>query len=146
MHYTKIQQLFEIYPPLIALNKKTEGSLAQMIIFKTFEAGDFIRTTPMECSGILLVLTGTIKIEKIDDQGKQMALYELGPGEICHESLSCLMKCESLSLVGAALTPVEVAMIPMKHIAAHMIGDPDFLRFMYTNLYDKFSKVILDKE
>lgn len=146
MAKSNIQHLFEVYPSLVSLNKKLNGSLEKEISFKKFDAGALIKTREMECSGILLVLKGTIKIEKVDEEGKQTRLYELGSGEICHESLSCFMKCQPLDLVGYALSSLEIALIPMKLISEHMIYDVDFLRFMYTNLYAKFSKVVLDKE
>lgn len=141
-----IEELFERYPILKLINEKHKGIMEQGILFKELMAGEYIKTGDSQCNDLLFVMQGQLKIEKVDENGRVMKMYELGPGEICHEVLSCYMRCQTLYLSGKAITDMKVAFIPMRKVNEYIIQDYDFMKFMYTNLYDKFRKVILDKE
>lgn len=142
----QLNKLLEVYPVLDRINRKADGVIGNTIRFKQLSAGEYMQSREYHCSDLLFVISGILKIEKIDENGKVMKLYELGPGEICHEVLSCYMNCEKLNLLGQAVTDMEVALVPMRVVDQYMISDLDFMKFMYVHLYDKFRKVVLDKE
>ena len=139
-------KLVVMYPYLQKINDRFKGELHRVVIYRKYEAGQVIKTDNTECSNILLVLEGRIKIEKLHEDGNETWIYELGPGEICHDTLACYMKCEPLNLTAYALSDLLIGLIPIKEVTKYLINDVDFLTFLYTNLYDKFRKAILDKE
>ncbi|MDO5521509.1 MAG: Crp/Fnr family transcriptional regulator [bacterium] len=140
------ERVFELYPPLKEINQATNGRIERAIVFRRLDAGEYLSTDDHKCINLLFVIQGTLKIEKIEENGKVMKMYELGPGEICHEVLSCYMRCEPLNLTGQAMTDMEVAFLPMSVVDEVLISNPEFMKFMYISLYDKFRKVVLDKE
>ena len=44
-----------------------------------------------ECTGVILVKTGTLRIYMISEEGKEITLYRLFPGEMCMLSASCVL-------------------------------------------------------
>lgn len=44
-----------------------------------------------ECTGIILINTGTLRVYIISDEGKEITLYRLFPGDICILSASCVL-------------------------------------------------------
>ena len=45
-----------------------------------------------ECSGLLLVRTGSLRVYMLSEAGKEITLYRLFAGEICMLSASCVIK------------------------------------------------------
>lgn len=45
-----------------------------------------------ECTGIILVGTGSLRVYMLSDEGKEITLYRLFPGDVCILSASCVLK------------------------------------------------------
>ncbi|MEG0014637.1 MAG: Crp/Fnr family transcriptional regulator, partial [Cellulosilyticaceae bacterium] len=99
-----------------------------------------------ECPGFIFIIEGHIKIEKIDLEGRQTSLYEIGQGEICHESLSCHLSCEKLEIIGYALTTTKIGILPKEVMQKYLLEDIEFMKYLYKNLYLKFKLLISHKE
>src|SRR5690625_5539365 len=57
---------------------------------RLIEIGEYMKTFPM-------ILTGLIKIIREDDEGGEIFLYYLTPGETCAVSLTCCMTAQQRS-------------------------------------------------
>ena len=44
-----------------------------------------------ECTGVILVKTGSLRLYLLSDEGKEVTLYRLFPGEMCILSASCVL-------------------------------------------------------
>ena len=124
-----INELYKTYPNLETINEKLNGEIIKAMVFKKLQAGDLLKPNHIECADVILILKGKVRIEKLDREGKQMWLYELGPGEICHDALTCYMKCEPLELTAYAITDLEVAMIPIQLVNQHILVHFQFSHF-----------------
>lgn len=138
------ENLYRAYPILKKMNEKSKNQIETQLSFKTLQEGEFLRG--VECPGLIFIIKGVIKVEKIDAEGRQTHLYEIKSGEVCHQSLSCHMKCELLEIVGCALVETEVAILPRELIDQYLIGDLEFMHYVYKNLYNKFKMIIEHKE
>ena len=45
-----------------------------------------------ECTGVILVRSGCLRVYMLSDSGKEITLYRLFPGDICILSASCVLK------------------------------------------------------
>ena len=45
-----------------------------------------------ECTGIILVRTGSLRLYILSEEGKEVTLYRLFPGDICILSASCVLQ------------------------------------------------------
>ena len=86
---------------LIALFRKTfpfydnmsEGDKSTFIRTShkmSFKAGTNIHDGN-ECTGIILISSGTLRVYIISDEGKEITLYRLFPGDTCILSASCVL-------------------------------------------------------
>lgn len=57
--------------------------------FSTFESGKTLMEPGQFVKAVPLVLEGSIKIMRMDEEGKELFLYYLQPGETCALSLTC---------------------------------------------------------
>ncbi|MBD7911951.1 MULTISPECIES: Crp/Fnr family transcriptional regulator [Clostridium] len=140
----KIESLFSTYPILKAIDLKNNELLREQVIFKTLYSDEYVG--PGACSGILFVIKGSIKVQKINKEGEETNLYNIKEGELCHEALSCIANFESLNIAGRAIQDSEVGVIPIDIVRKYFIQDEEFLLYMYRDLYKKFSTVIENKE
>jgi len=76
-----------------ALPNLTDPKLVDRLLekgqFLTFESGKTLMEPGQFIKAVPLVLEGSIKIMRVDEDGKELFLYYLEPGETCALSLTC---------------------------------------------------------
>ena len=55
-----------------------------------FERGNTVHTGE-ECTGVIIIKSGSLRIYLLSDEGKEVTLYRLYPGDICMLSASCVL-------------------------------------------------------
>ncbi|HBC97413.1 MAG TPA: Crp/Fnr family transcriptional regulator [Clostridium sp.] len=141
-----IESLYKAYPVLKKISMDNGGIIEREAVFKTIYFDEYLKLTLETCRGVLFVIKGTVKIQKINEEGDETNLYNIKKGEFCHETLSCLSKLESLKIVGRAIQDSEICVIPVKIVEKYFIKDKEFLSCVYKDLYNKFNAVIENKE
>ena len=56
-----------------------------------YEKGTSIRSESDDCVGLLLVKSGQLRVYLLSDEGRDVTLYRLFPGDICVFSASCVL-------------------------------------------------------
>lgn len=86
-----------------------------------FEAEAAVRRLPAServfdehdaCRGFPLVISGTIRVAKADPRGRRLKLYDVGPGDSCILTSSCLLSARTYPAEGVTASEVELALIP----------------------------------
>lgn len=142
----KAERLFKGYPILKIINEENNNAIINHGTFKTLEADQYLSSLGIECSGTIFVLSGVVKIQKINLNGDETNLYNIESGDFCHEALSCLMKCEPLNIVARALTDAEVFIIDMDATQNILLNNIDFTKAMYKDMFSKFNNLLSNKE
>lgn len=141
-----IKELYNVYPVLEKIDKDNNGVIASRAIFKTLYSDEYISSNESSCQGVVFVIKGMIKIQKINKDGEETNLYNIKQGEFCHEALSCLSTLNSLNISGKAIQDSEICIIPFDLVKKYLISSNEFLMYMYEDLYKKFSSIIENKE
>ena len=77
---------------------------------------------------------------------KKISIYNIKSGALCHEALSCIVKCESLNIVAKAIEDSEVFILNSDIAKNILLKDIDFLEYMYKDIYSKFNNILNNKE
>ena len=85
MSLEKLQHLFEP-----ALLKEIE----QFGIIQSFKEGDVIMDYSKYIRMMPIILSGTIKVLKMDEQNKEILLYYLSSNESCSMAYSCCLEAK----------------------------------------------------
>ena len=141
-----INKLYEAYPILAQIDKDNNGILSQKATFKELLSDEYLTTHESECIGFLFVISGNIKIQKINEKGEETNLYNVQKGELCHEALSCFMNCKSLNIIGRAIQDSKICVIPFDIVNNYLLNDTLFLQYIYKDLYSKFKIIVNLKE
>ena len=141
-----INKLYEVYPILAQIDEANKGILSERANFKELLSGEYLTTREDECIGFLFVISGSIKIQKLNEKGEETNLYNIERGQFCHEALSCFMNCTSLNIIGKAIHDSKICVIPFDIVNKYLLHDTLFLQYIYKDLYNKFKIIINTKE
>jgi CRP/FNR family transcriptional regulator, anaerobic regulatory protein len=89
------------------------------------DIGQYIKTIP-------LLISGSIKIIREDNDGNELLMYYINAGETCAASLTCCMKQEISNIRAVAEDDVKVISIPIKYMDEWM------------KKYDSWKNFVLD--
>lgn len=66
-----IKSLYEIYPVLKKIDKENNEIISTQAIFKNVYSEEYVSSAESVCAGVLFVIKGTIKIQKLIKMGKK---------------------------------------------------------------------------
>ena len=64
------------------------------------------------CQGFVVVHSGTIKVTLTAENGREIVLYRVRPGEICLQTFGCLVNRTTYSAEGVAETDCALEIVP----------------------------------
>ena len=91
MDKSELTTLFrESFPFWDRISESDRESFLRTSHHVKFEKGNTIHTGE-ECTGVILIKSGSLRIYLLSDEGKEITLYRLYPGDICMLSASCVL-------------------------------------------------------
>ncbi len=82
----------EHYPFYSKLTADEQQTLVLSSVLTTYQRGDFLYSCDDDCLGVLLVLSGKLRIFIQSGEQREITLFTTGPGEVCTLSASCAMQ------------------------------------------------------
>lgn len=73
-----------------------------------YQKGEMVYQPEVRCEGMMYMLEGTLRIYIISDDGREVTLYRLGPGEHCVLSASCVIDALSFDVFIEAETDTKL--------------------------------------
>jgi len=74
------------------LNEQQKELLYKHTSFASYNKGQNIHGTTGNCTGAVYVKSGVLRTYMLSDEGKEITLYRLYPGDICMLSASCVLQ------------------------------------------------------
>lgn len=95
-----------------------------------------------ECTGLYIVKSGRLRLYMLSEDGKEITLYRLSPGEVCMLSASCVLQSITFDVYIDAEIPSECYMI--NAAAFHAISEkiPAVKIFALETAVSRFSDVM----
>lgn len=103
---------FTEYFPLFQPRHALVVGLLEFAERQHFPAGMHLYWEGDSCSGIAFLLTGTIRVYRCSEAGREITLYEIGPGETCILNISCILGEKTYPANAVTLTDGEFVLIP----------------------------------
>lgn len=112
---------------------------------RTFDAGSIIIEEHDYIKNVPIVMSGSIKVFKLDDEGREILLYYIKPGESCVMSFFGAA-CNGTSRIRAIIEEkAEVLLLPVQNAIGLIRDNPDWLEFifqLYNRRFDELLTVI----
>ena len=109
---------------------------------RAFSAGELIHNGDADCVGLLLVKSGRLRVFILSEDGREITLYRLQPGEICLFSASCMMPQIAFAVTVTAEAPSEVLVLPPDVYKAVMAESAPLANFTNELIAARFSDVM----
>jgi len=111
----------------------------------TVETGDELMSEGKYIRSFPIVLEGLIRVCRNDDEGREMLLYYLSPGQVCAMSLTCCMGRMQSNVAAYADEDTEIIRIPVECLDKWMIEYStwkEFVMYAYRSRFDELLTTI----
>ncbi len=130
------ERILEAFPFFATLPAQTRSQILGRSVGKTLAHKEVLARDGGECSFLPFVLTGTLRIYKGSEGGREITLYRIERGESCILSATCILNGGSFPAIAEAEGETEVLLVPAKLLTEHVDSNPDWRRFLF-GLYAK---------
>ena len=137
---------------LISLLKKNFNTISSSLILlkdiekvaliQKFEKETVILKEDSYVQFIPLVISGLVKVYKEEENGNEVLLYYIKPGESCIMSIIAAEKNVPINIKGVVEEDAEIVLIPIKDINDIRKNHSKWNSFVYELFNEKFEQVI----
>lgn len=91
------------------------------------------------CQGFVVVRSGSIKVSLTAENGREIVLYRVRPGEVCLQTFGCLVKGNAYSAEGVAESDLEIEVIPVGEFQRRIEDDLAFRQQLFSAVAARFA-------
>lgn len=128
------------YPHLAELELQEEIARVGQLLH--FSAGEIIMDVDNYIKLVPLVVDGSIKIVREDDDGKELFLYYLNTGDTCSMSFTCCMMDKKSSIRTVAEEPTTLIGIPIRYVDQWMTKYQSWKNFVMRSYDDRMLELV----
>jgi CRP/FNR family transcriptional regulator len=125
-------ELVQLYPPLATLSDPLRQRLASQAQAISIPAGNRVFDAGMTCQTLPLILAGRIKVSKRADNGREIRLYSVEPGDLCVVTLSCLLGNAVYPASGVVEQDLRALVLPQNLFTDLVASHAGFREFVFT--------------
>ncbi|MCB0481429.1 MAG: Crp/Fnr family transcriptional regulator [Flavobacteriales bacterium] len=111
-------------------------------VLRSYGEGDFIMDIGNYIKTIPILLKGSIKIIREDDDGNEIFLYFIQAGETCAMSLTCCMQNEPSRIRAVAEEAVELIALPVHFMDEWMMQHTTWKNFVMRTYQNRFEELL----
>lgn len=122
-------------PELLDIIEKT----GQIITVKSgdtiMDIGQIVRTMP-------LIISGTVKVSRIDEEGRELLLYYVNSNESCAMTFTCCMQHQPSEIKAVAEEEVTLIALPVSVMDDWLIKYPSWKNFVMNTIRNRFNELL----
>jgi CRP/FNR family transcriptional regulator, anaerobic regulatory protein len=99
------------------------------------EYGKYIRMMP-------LIISGTVKVLRMDENGKEILLYYLSSNESCSMAYSCCVEAKKSEVKAIAEDDVELLAIPLHKLEEWLCRYPGWKNYIMRSFNERFLELL----
>lgn len=124
------------------LNTTEKGIIENNTLKIKYNKGHNLHSTDSECLGVLLVLSGELRVYISSEDGREVTLYRLYSGDTCVLSASCILNSITFDVHIDAEVDTEVYLINIGAFSKLVDQNIYVENFALKNTVEKFSDVM----
>ncbi|MFA6831644.1 MAG: Crp/Fnr family transcriptional regulator [Bacteroidaceae bacterium] len=114
--------------------------LMEYSVMKTFKSGDDILRKGAYIHGIPIIATGSVRVMRTSDDGREILLYYLTSGESCVMSILGGLHNDTSKVKAVAEEDTEIFFIPNDKLASLIRDYPQFLDYIFRLYHKRFEE------
>lgn len=132
----------EQFPDLAALPAEDRRLLSERAMQVALPAGTTIFAPGVDAESFILVLDGTVRVQQVSPNGREIVLYRVTGGETCIMTTACLLSGEAVSAEGVAETDVDAVALPKAAFEEAIARSPGFRRLVFSDYSHRISDLM----
>ena len=124
------------------LSTTDQQQLTQSSHVERYKKGEMIHRTDTECKGLLVVLSGQMRIYILSEEGREVTLFRVHQNETCVLSASCLIDSIAFDVMMEATEDIEVLVVQTCAFFQVMGQNPEIELYLYKTATEHFSDVM----
>lgn len=137
-----ISQILPKLPFWANLSTDEKAILSQRALTKKFAKGQLVSSNTSSCLGIVLILSGEIRIGLTSDEGREITLYRAHEGDICISTASCVIRQLTFDADVTAEKDTSVLVIPSSVCARLMETNIHVRAFVFEKQTERYSQTV----
>ena len=109
----------------------------------TIPAGTIVFQDGATCANYVLVIEGSIRVQKVAENGREIVLYRVEGGQSCVLTTNCLIGGEDYSAEGVAECAVKALVLPATSFRALLACSDVFRAFVFSAYATRISGLLL---
>lgn len=109
---------------------------------KVLTSEELLISPGIPANAMPMVVSGTLRIMREDDEGNEVFLYYLEGGDACAMSISCCLSNQMSQFKAIAESNTELWMIPMTLVDEWMAKYGSFRKFVIDSYQDRFDELM----
>ncbi len=105
-------------------------------------AGQTIGRQGGECAHLALLVSGTARVYRLGENGREITLYRIRPGESCVLTASCILRQATFPAFAECETPVEAALVSQREVERWIREHSAWRTFVFGLVSDRLLEVI----
>lgn len=137
-----IRILSTCYPFWEKLSDSQKDRLISGTHIRSYDGGSYVHSRTEECLGILVVLSGQLRTYIQSEEGREVTLFRLDPGQVCTLSAACMMQEISFDIFIESIG--ETTLLITSASAIHMLMEENIHaeNYIYRQTAERFSDVM----
>lgn len=99
------------------------------------DIGETVRQIP-------IITKGSVKVSRIDEEGKELLLYYVNPKESCAMTFTCCMQQYPSEIRAVAEEDVEMLVIPIRVMDEWLVKFPSWKSFVMKTIHHRFNELL----
>jgi CRP/FNR family transcriptional regulator len=128
------RELFEKHPELREFHHLGGSDLVDAMRLITVQPGMSLYQHGQVCENYLLILSGSVRVQKLSEKGQVITLYHLVAGRACELTTTCLLGGKNYPAEAIAETEVHAILIPKADFQQALAQLPDFRNFVFSSI------------
>jgi CRP/FNR family transcriptional regulator len=138
-----IARWLTVFPELAELEPETKETLFDVTQFQRLRRGDVAYYQGQLCRNYVMCIEGQTRVFKTSESGREIMLYQVGAGETCVLTTSCLIAGNPFPAESNVQADVLFAAIPDDVFHRLMSASPRFRNYVLSNYGDLLSSLIM---
>lgn len=116
--------------------------MEQFGVWQTFKEGDVIMDYGKYIRYMPVIISGTVKVYRLDEEGNELLLYYLSSSESCSMAYSCCVEAKKSEVKAIAEDDVELLAIPHEKLDSWLCTYPGWKNYIMRSFNERFTELL----
>ena len=107
-----------------------------------FKEGEDLMKSGQNIKSTVLIKEGLVKVYREDEEGNEIFMYHLEPGQACALSIMCAIQNRTSEIKATAVKPTEVYAIPVQLVDQWMMKYKSWYQFVLSTYRARFEELL----